>query len=263
MHRASFEKIRAFRDAYLPPQGSRVFGLLEVGSMSKEGQASYRALFQPPTYHYLGLDIEPGPNVDLVPADPYSWQEVRTASMDGVISASSFEHNPFFWITAAEIARVVKPGGLVALIAPSSGGVHRHPLDCWRFYPDGWGALCRYVGWDLVESSVEQRRYLTRLGDTGVGLRWHDSFMVGRRPRFDQLRDENLYLERMATIVATRTSLPPVTDDHVGPATSRYDERMDALALGGLRENLRTLLRLGRTAPRLLRERLDRESPKT
>ncbi len=47
---------------------------------------------------------------------------------------------------------MLTPDGLVAVIAPSGGYVHQYPLDCWRFYPDSWGALCAYVGLTLEES---------------------------------------------------------------------------------------------------------------
>ena len=33
-------------------------------------------------------------------------------------------------------SRVLVPGGLACIIAPGAQGVHRFPVDCWRFYPD-------------------------------------------------------------------------------------------------------------------------------
>ena len=67
------------------------------------------------------------------------------------ISGQAFEHVDFFWASFLEIARVIKPGGLVFLIAPSRGPEHRYPVDCWRFYPDGYRALSRWAGLFLVE----------------------------------------------------------------------------------------------------------------
>ena len=43
-----------------------------------------------------------------------------------------------FWVTFAEMARVVKAGGFVYISVPVNGPVHRHPMDCWRFYPDAY-----------------------------------------------------------------------------------------------------------------------------
>ena len=120
------------------------------------------ALFAPPAFEYVGLDLADGPNVDLVPPDPYRWDSLGRESFDLVISGQAFEHNPYFWITAAEIARVLVEGGLTVIIAPSRGPVHRHPFDCWRFSPDSWSVLCQYVGLELLESS----------STTDRGARW-------------------------------------------------------------------------------------------
>ena len=88
-------------------------------------------------WEYSGLDVEKGPNVDIVVENPYDW-EIPDSSYDVVISGQAFEHIEFFWLTFLEMARVLKPQGLIILIAPSRGPQHRYPVDCWRFYPDGY-----------------------------------------------------------------------------------------------------------------------------
>jgi hypothetical protein len=67
------------------------------------------------------------------------------ASFDLVISTSSLEHDPMFWLTFAEMARVVKPGGFVYISAPANGPYHGHPGDCWRFYADAPKALADWA----------------------------------------------------------------------------------------------------------------------
>ncbi len=194
MHEASFEKMRAFRNVYVTSR-DRPFRVLDIGSGTGEQALSYRALFASPDFEYVGFDIDNGPNVDVVPADPYCWDELETEEFDLVLMGKTVEHNPFFWITAAEIARVLVPGGLVAIIAPSAGRVHRLSLDCWRFYPDSWPALCAYVGLDLVESFIDYPAKDRPIG----GQAWNDAMMVGRKP------DPGPgYYERLAAIVATR-----------------------------------------------------------
>ena len=94
------------------------------------------------------MDLSEGENVDLVLSDPYSWSEIRSSSVDVFVSGQAFEHIEFFWQTMLEIARALKPGGLCCIIAPSGGPEHKYPLDCWRFYPDGFRALARYAGLD-------------------------------------------------------------------------------------------------------------------
>jgi hypothetical protein len=51
--------------------------------------------------------------------------------------------------------RVLKPGGLIFLIAPSRGPEHRYPQDCWRFYPDGYRALAKFGRCELLEVTTD------------------------------------------------------------------------------------------------------------
>jgi hypothetical protein len=53
------------------------------------------------------------------------------------------------------MSRIVKSGGLIFLLAPSRGPEHRYPVDCWRFYPDGFRALAKWAGIDLLEVSTD------------------------------------------------------------------------------------------------------------
>jgi SAM-dependent methyltransferase len=206
VHESSYEKMRAFRREYVKDR-SRV---LDVGSGSEPGLLSYRSLFD--GCEYVGLDIENAHNVDLVPADPFAWPEIETDSFDVVVSGQTFEHNPYFWITAAEIARVLKPGGVVAIVAPSKGVVHRFPLDCWRFYPDSWSSICHYVGLELVEGFTEPTSWRFVI----PGKYWGDAMMVARKP-------EGIDNDRLAAIVATRVEMPNGLACGPAKAQKRYE----------------------------------------
>lgn len=217
MHEASFEKMRAFRNAYLAPRRDPI-NVLDVGAGGEHPAQSYRSLFPSPDFAYVGLDLAPSANTDLVPADPFSWVELPDESVDVVISGQTLEHDPFFWITAAEIARVLVPGGLVTVIAPSTGYVHRCPLDCWRFYPDSWAAICAYVGLHVEESYTESsagRRVLHGLDE------WHDSMLVARKPELSSETSRDYY-ERLAVITSTRVPIP-ATGGGSGPAATAYE----------------------------------------
>jgi len=209
MHEASFEKMRAFRDQYLMGHAG-VLRILDVGSRSEQGGRSYRDLFEAPTFEYTGLDLESGPNVDLVPADPFDWMEIPTNSFDAVVSGQTFEHNPYVWITSAEIARVLRPGGHVAIVAPSKGPIHCCPLDCWRFYPDSWAALCAYVGLELLEVFSESGSWRFVM----PSLVWGDIMMVGSKPHLKDEVESKAFYSRLEAIVATGTTLPTPS---VGP----------------------------------------------
>jgi SAM-dependent methyltransferase len=182
------------------------------------GDLVLRQLFPLP-FDYVGLDIVPGDNVDFVPADAYQWTELETESFDVVLSNQTFEHIPFFWITAAEIARVLRPGGLVCVIAPSRGKVHQHPLDCWRFYPDSWQAVCDYTGLELLETYREKESWRMVV----PGAIWGDAMMIARKPTLtDDIARKEFY-QQLATIVATR-KVNSGKSPGSGPAGELYEQ---------------------------------------
>jgi SAM-dependent methyltransferase len=88
--------------------------------------------------------------------DPYRLP-LESGSVDVVVSGQMLEHCEFFWLAFAEMMRVLKPDGLLFLIAPSAGPIHRYPVDCYRFYPDAYAALARHAGCHLVECWLDER----------------------------------------------------------------------------------------------------------
>ena len=221
MNATGMEKIRLFRDFYVPA-GGRV---LDVGSMAV-GAVSARDLFEP-GFGYLGLDIEPANNVDFVPADPYLWAELENESFDAVVSANVFEHNPYFWITMAEIARVLKIGGHACIVTPSRGGVHRYPLDCWRLYPDATAALAAYTGLEPIESYTERPRFRK----VTFGQRWRDHLSIIRKP---ELNDPAGFYEHLERITATRVPFPAQAPA-AGPAAIAYEQAQASSVLHATR----------------------------
>ncbi len=136
----------------LASRRGRVLSVLDVGSMNVNG--SYRTLFDDPSWRYTGMDAAAGGGVDVVLGRPYDWSSLGDASFDVVVSGQAFEHIEFPWVTILEVARVLRPGGLVCIVVPSSGMEHRFPVDCWRYYPDGIRALVRWADLDVVRAST-------------------------------------------------------------------------------------------------------------
>lgn len=126
--------------------------IYDLGSYDVNG--SYRPLFQSANWQYKGVDLEAGPNVDVVLKSPYNIN-LASRSADVIISGQAFEHIEFFWLTWLELVRLLKPGGYIFLIAPSRGPEHRYPVDCWRFYPDSYMALAKYAGLDPLEIKTD------------------------------------------------------------------------------------------------------------
>lgn len=127
---------------------SRVDGntlnVLDVGSLDVNG--TYRPLIEERGWIYKGIDLEKGPNVDVVTPDPYHFPFDDNA-FDAVISGSTMEHVEAIWLWVPELVRVLRPGGLLAIITHTSYPYHRYPIDCWRVMADG----ARYL-FDLTGS---------------------------------------------------------------------------------------------------------------
>ncbi len=177
MHRSSYDKMSAFRDRHLAGLGDAPLLIYDLGSCEVSG-GSYRPLFDRPPWRYRGIDLAPGPNVDVVVRDPCRWREIPSRSADVVVSGQALEHAAFFWVVLLEVRRVLKPGGLCCIIAPSAGPEHRYPVDCWRFFPDGMAALARFAALEALEIYSQD-------GDTGYpdgSDLWRDTVLVGRKP---------------------------------------------------------------------------------
>lgn len=150
MHDASFNAMSYVAREVWDKSGRKSMSVLDVGSMiAEDGQRTYKEIFEDLNCKYAGLDMAPGLNVDVVAEDPYKFP-LHGDSIDWVISGQAFEHIEYPWLTIREIERVLKPGGIASIIAPSSGPEHRYPQDCWRFYPDGMRALAKWANLECL-----------------------------------------------------------------------------------------------------------------
>ena len=114
------------------------------------------------------MDVLNGPGVDVVVQDSYDWKELEDQSFDLVISGQCLEHVEYPWLTMEQIAKKVKPSGMVCIIVPSQGGIHRFPIDCYRYKPDGLLALGKWLGMTSVYMRHEVEEH------------WGDLMMVYR-----------------------------------------------------------------------------------
>ncbi len=150
MHQSSMLRMKWFVEDFASQMSINKIEVLDVGSYDVNG--SYKYLFDEDKYQYMGLDMEKGPNVDIVLDNPYDWSTIATDSFDIVISGQAFEHIEFFWITMSEMTRVLKKDGLLCLIVPNGFSEHRCPVDCYRFFTDGVVALARYVSLEVLHA---------------------------------------------------------------------------------------------------------------
>jgi SAM-dependent methyltransferase len=125
--------------------------VLEVGSFQVPGQeaiGNLRPHFAGRTY--LGMDMRPGPGVDLV-GDVENIPRAR-ASVGTVVALSTFEHVPHFWKGFEEVHRVLRPDGALVVACPFYFHIHSYPSDYWRFTPEALKLLLepypsKIIGW--------------------------------------------------------------------------------------------------------------------
>ena len=178
MHKSSLRRMKWFIEHYASKISRSEIRVLDVGSYDVNG--SYRHLFAGERYHYTGLDMEKGPNVDIFLSNPYDWDEISTDSFDIVISGQALEHIEFFWLTMSEMTRVLKKDGLLCLIAPNECGEHRYPVDCYRFFTDGMVAMARFVSLETLHAHTN---CTPRVNDTDwYNERSTDSMLIARKP---------------------------------------------------------------------------------
>jgi SAM-dependent methyltransferase len=179
MHASSHATMARLVDKHLASRRGDPIRILDVGSMDVNG--SYRDLFDDPAWTYVGADMGAGRNVDVVLSGAYDWSALRTADFDVVVSGQAFEHMGYPWLTILDVERVLRPGGLLLLIVPSSGWEHRYPIDAWRYYPDGVRALATWA--DLITLSAETMWADATFDDDSNA--WHDTALVARKPPGD------------------------------------------------------------------------------
>ena len=157
MHASSLENMQKCFDRFLSTAdltNKSGVTVIDIGGANVNG--SYADIFSDPLFNYHAVDIAPGEGVDIILDDPYKLP-LPDHSIDVVVSGQAFEHCEFFWQLFQEMARVLSKNGFIFLIVPSSGPVHRYPVDCYRFNPDSMAALAKYAGIPLLAHWKDER----------------------------------------------------------------------------------------------------------
>ena len=126
----------------------KIINVVDIGGSNVNG--TYADIFSERPFTYLAADIKSGTSVDIVIEDPYNLP-FEDRSVDLLISGQVFEHVEFFWSLFKDMCRIVKEDGLIIIIIPSGGPIHKYPVDCYRFYPDALKALAKYADCYLVD----------------------------------------------------------------------------------------------------------------
>jgi len=98
------------------------------------------------------LDVDPTRHPDIV-ASVESMGQINDASVDAVFCIEVLEHVSQPEVAAAEIRRVLRPGGLLVGSTPFLLGIHDPPNDYYRFTRHG----LRWLFSDFEEASLRER----------------------------------------------------------------------------------------------------------
>ena len=149
--------------------------VLDVGGRVIQGGA--RGTFEKLGCKFTSLDMQADKSVDVVspPGEPFPFND---AAFDIVITTSTFEHDPMFWMTIREMARVTRLDGWVYATSPHAGHYHPYPGDNYRFMHDAGAALAFWTG-----KSIEGKAYPLSLNATwlGQGGSFLENVMVWKR----------------------------------------------------------------------------------
>lgn len=176
MHPSSIENMKIMRQKYLGYLNNITTPkVLDVGGLYDVPKKTYLRLFEDiPNIDWTVADIVAHPSVDVVMPGPYTLP-FEDQTFDMVISGQMLEHcsNPFK--SVAEMKRVLKVGGRLALAAPSAGP--RHDVqDGWRFMDDAFRFIVEDIGGintiaDWIHKNAPDER----------SRKWQDHLFVGER----------------------------------------------------------------------------------
>jgi SAM-dependent methyltransferase len=120
---------------------------LDAGS----GRSPYKQLLTAVGSELISIDVENrSGNVDVI-ADLQHMSEIDDESIDTVLCSQVLEHVPRPWDAMGEIARVLRPGGVVILSVPHLSVIHEAPHDYYRYTGYGLDALCRRADLEILE----------------------------------------------------------------------------------------------------------------
>jgi SAM-dependent methyltransferase len=125
--------------------------LLEVGSRARSGNI-YTAGFRNDV-SYTGVDIQLGPNVDVV-ADAHELSsKFPGESFDAMFSVSVFEHLAMPWKAVLEANKVLRTGGLMFVATHPTWPPHDQPWDFYRYSKYGLSVLFnKTTGFEVLDA---------------------------------------------------------------------------------------------------------------
>ena len=108
---------------------------------------------------YVMADVEAGEDVDCV-ADLHALPADWSGRFDAVVAIAVFEHLERPWIAAAEIRRILKPGGRCYVATHQTFPLHGYPSDFFRFSREALTLLVSDAGLEVLDVAYMHRTWI-------------------------------------------------------------------------------------------------------
>lgn len=125
--------------------------VLEVGSKEYGSTSTFREFYA--GNEYVGVDMAEGPGVDVVVDLTTGFAPLPESHFALAICCSVLEHVRKPWLFAANLTRVLRPGGRLYMSVPWVWRYHAYPDDYFRFSQQGVRALFEGLEWSNVAYS--------------------------------------------------------------------------------------------------------------
>lgn len=151
------ERINAHLARLLAESGITSGRVLEIGGrMHPRGHVFGRG------FTYRNLDLVHSDETTVL-GDITNCPEILDGFYDVVLSVDVFEHIDRPWLAAAEISRILAPGGMAYTSTLFSWRYHPCPIDFWRYTPEALEFLFADLtvldkGFDLTERRRDVRK---------------------------------------------------------------------------------------------------------
>lgn len=133
---------RLYVEKYIP----EAFGpVIEIGSKDYGSTENFRRFFG--GQEYAGVDMEDGPNVDVVADLVEGTGTLPLRHFDVGICLSVLEHVRKPWIMAENLSALIRPGGRLCISVPWVWPYHAYPDDYYRFSWRGIAELFPDFDW--------------------------------------------------------------------------------------------------------------------
>jgi SAM-dependent methyltransferase len=142
--------------------------VLEVGSRDYGSTTSFRDVFV--ENEYIGVDLSAGKNVDRVLDLAAGTGELPEAHFALTICCSVLEHVRRPWEMAANLTRLLRPGGAIYVAVPWVWRYHPYPDDYFRFSWRGVAELFPGITWTRQACSTNIVDEFAEISGDGAGL---------------------------------------------------------------------------------------------